>query len=101
MKISHRVKKLRSNVVQIGNRIDSLEEKREDKIEELQEMCHHEFISEYGRGGSHDWEGSRICEICCLEEEHGSTGYHILNTDRVRKINLDQLCDLKYMRTDI
>ena len=99
MKIPHRVRKLRSNVAQIGNRIDSLEEKREDKIEELQEMCQHEFISEYARGGQ--GFGRRICEICCLEELHEGTGYNELKTDRVGKINLDQLCDLRNMRTEI
>ena len=93
MKISHRVRKARANVAHIGNRIDELESKREAKIDELQDMCHHEFISEY--------DDIRICEICCLEEGHEGTGYDILNIDRVRDISLDQLCEIRQMRTEI
>ncbi len=99
MKIPFKVKKMRSNIVSIGTRIDDLEQKRQDKIEELQDYCQHEFVSEHSKGGL--WTGRRICEICCLEERHGETGYKTLNNDRTRKINLDQLCDLREMRTDI
>lgn len=99
MRIPVKVKKMRSNIVNIGTRIDGLEQKRQAKIEELQTYCQHEFISEYFLGSP--WPDKRICEICCFEEEHSKTGYKILNNDRVRKINLDQLCDLRDMRTDI
>ncbi len=99
MKIPVKVKKMRNNVVSIGTRIDGLEEKRQDKIEELQEYCQHEFVSEHAKGGL--WTGRRICEICCLEEKHGETGYQILINDRVRQIDFDQLCDLRDMRTNI
>ena len=100
MKISHRIKKMRSNVAHLGNRIDELEAKRTTKIEEMQEECHHEFISEYAQGGRY-WTGRRICEICCIEEEYAGVGYKILKIDRVRKINLDALCDLREMRSEI
>jgi len=100
MKISHRIKKMRNNVAHLGNRIDELEAKRKTKVEELQNVCHHEFISECCDGGQY-WKGRRICEICCLEEEYAGIGYKILKTDRVRKVNLDVLWDLRRMRSEI
>lgn len=100
MKIPVKVKKMRSNVVNIGNRIDELEQKRRDKIEELQDYCQHEFVSEQSPRGE-SWNGTRICEICCLEEEHGGIGYEILNNSQVRKISVTQLFDLRDIRTNI
>lgn len=100
MKISHQIKKMRNNVAHLGNKIDELEAKRITKIEEMQNVCHHEFISEYNADNQY-WQGRRICEICCLEDEYASIGYKILKTDRVRKINRSTLCKLREMRSEI
>lgn len=96
MKISYKVKKARLSVVNINDRITQLEDKRENKLIDLQEICQHEYISEYLSDGNF-WKGRRICEICSFEEKYGGSGYKILETDRVRKIDLTQLCDIRRM----
>jgi len=95
MKLSTKIKKIRMNIVNISNRIDELNQKRQNRIYELQQLCKHEYISEYSRGNDYSRVDLRICEICTFEEKNIGTGYSILKNDRIKKIGLTELSSIR------